>query len=82
MVCTYNLHITYPEQHQIMLCQIKHHLNMVDEFSCILAKYLFTHVGLPFGADFIPANCEVVHWVQSALAESLFSDTTLVHKHY
>jgi hypothetical protein len=43
--------------------------------------YLFFQVGLKFGANFSPANWEVVRCVQSALAERLFFDTSLVNKH-
>ena len=55
--------------------------NVAGAFSYILANYLFFQIGLAFGADFSPANWEAVHRAQSALAERLFFDTTLVEKH-
>jgi hypothetical protein len=61
--------------------QIKHHPDVAGAFSYILADHLFFQVGLAFGADFSPANWEAVRRVQSALAEKLFFDTTLVEKH-
>ena len=61
--------------------QIKHHPDVTGAFSYILAEYLFFQIGLAFGADFSPANSEAVRRVQSALAERLFYDTSLVSKH-
>jgi hypothetical protein len=61
--------------------QIKHHPDVAGAFSYILADYLFFQVGLAFGADFSPANWEAVRRAQSALAERLFFDTSLVAKH-
>jgi hypothetical protein len=53
---------------------------VVGAFSYTLAKYLFFQVGLAFGANFSQANWEVMCWIQSALAQSLFHNMTLVQK--
>jgi hypothetical protein len=54
---------------------------VVGAFSYILADNLFFQVGLTFGADFSPANWEAVRRAQSALAERIFFDISLVMKH-
>jgi hypothetical protein len=61
--------------------QIKHHPDVAGAFSYVLADYLFLQIGLAFGADFSPTNWEAVRRAQSALAECLFLDTSLVVKH-
>ena len=79
----YNLQISYPTDdivvhaNDVKSCfrQIKHHPDVAGAFSYILPDYLFFH------ADFSPANWEAIRCVQSALAEWLFSDTSLVTKH-
>ena len=55
---------------------------MAGAFSYNLADYLFFQIGLAFGANFSPANWEAIHCTQSALAECLFFDTSLVTKHH
>ena len=85
----YNLRVSYPTDdivvhaNDVKSCfrQIKHHPDVAGALSYILADHLFLQVGLAFGADFSPANCEAVRRVQSALAEKLFFDTSLVSKH-
>ncbi len=89
LVRAYNLRLSYPDDdivvhaNDVKSCfrQIKHHPDVADTFSYILADYLFFQVGLAFGADFSPANWEAVRRTQSALAEQLFFDTSLVTKH-
>ena len=89
LVRAYNLRVTYPDDdivvhaNDVKSCfrQIKHHPDVAGAFSYILADYLFFQVGLAFGADFSPANWEAVRRTQSALAERLFFDTSLVTKH-
>jgi hypothetical protein len=89
LVRAYNLRISYPNDNivvhtnDIKSCfwQIKHHPDVAGVFLYILANYLFFQIGLALGADFSPANWEAVHRAQSALAELLFFNTTLVEKH-
>jgi hypothetical protein len=89
LVHAYNLRLSYPgndivvHANDVKSCfrQIKHHPDVAGAFSYILADYLFFQVGLAFGADFSPANWEAVCSTQSALAERLFFDTSLVTKH-
>lgn len=89
LIQAYNLRILYPTDDIVVhandikscFCQIKHHPDVAGAFSYILADHLFFQVGLTFGADFSPANWKAVRRVQSALAERLFSDTSLVAKH-
>ena len=89
LIRAYNLRISYPDNDIVMhandikscFCQIKHHPDVAGAFSYVLADYLFLQIGLAFGADFSPANWEAVRRAQSALAERLFSDTSLVIKH-
>jgi hypothetical protein len=89
LVRAYNLRLSYPDDdivvhaNDVKSCfrQIKHHPDVAGAFSYILADYLFFQVGLAFGADFSPANWEAVRRAQSALAERLFFDTSLVAKH-
>ena len=89
LIRAYNLRISYPDEdivvhaNDIKSCfrQIKHHPNVAGAFSYILADYLFLQIGLAFGADFSPANCEAIRRAQSALAECLFFNTSLVNKH-
>ncbi|KAL3803843.1 hypothetical protein HJC23_004005 [Cyclotella cryptica] len=89
LVRAYNLRLSYPNDdivvhaNDVKSCfrQIKHHPDVAGAFSYILADYLFFQIGLAFCADFSPANWEAVRRAQSALAERLFFDTSLVHKH-
>ena len=89
LVRAYNLRISYPDDdivvhaNDVKSCfrQVKHHPDVAGAFSYILADYLFFQIGLAFGADFSPANWEAVRRAQSALAERLFFDTSLVQKH-
>jgi hypothetical protein len=89
LVWAYNLRISYPNDdivvhtNDVKSCcqQIKHHPDVAGAFSYILADYLFLQIGLAFGADFSPANGEAVRRVQSALAERLFFNVSLVQKH-
>ena len=89
LVCAYNLRLSYPDIDIVFhandvkscFCQIKHHPDVAGAFLYILADYLFFQVGLAFGAKFSPANWEAVRQAQSALAERLFFDTSLVTKH-
>jgi hypothetical protein len=89
LVPAYNLRVSYPTDdiivhaNDVKSCfrQIKHNPNVTGAFSYILSDYLFFQVGLAFGADFSLANWEAVRCVQSALAEWLFFDTSLVDKH-
>ena len=89
LVRAYNLRISYPDDdivvhaNDVKSCfrQVKHHPDVAGAFSYILADYLFFQIGLAFGADFSPANWEAVRRTQSALAERLFFDTSLVQKH-
>jgi hypothetical protein len=89
LIRAYNLRLSYPDDdivvhaNDVKSCfrQIKHHPDVAGAFSYILVDYLFFQVGLAFGADFSPANWEAVRRAQSALAERLFFDTSLVAKH-
>ena len=89
LVRAYNLRLSYPDDdivvhaNDVKSCfrQVKHHPDVAGAFSYILADYLFFQIGLAFGADFSPANWEAVRRAQSALAERLFFDTSLVQKH-
>ena len=89
LVRAYNLRISYPNDdivvhaNDVKSCfrQVKHHPDVAGAFSYILSDYLFFQIGLAFGADFSPANWEAVRRAQAALAERLFFDTSLVHKH-
>ena len=82
----YNLRVSYPSDDIVIhanvvkscFCQIKHHPNVAGVFSYILTDHLFFQVGLAFGANFSPAIWEAIQRVQSALAEQLFFDTSLV----
>jgi hypothetical protein len=88
LVRAYNLCLSYPNDdivvhaNDVKSCfhQIKHHPDVAGAFLYILAD-LFFQVGLAFGADFSPANWEAVHRAQSALAERLFFDSSLVTNH-
>ena len=90
LIPAYNLRISYPDDDIVMhandiksrFCQIKHHPDVAGAFLYVLADYLFLQIGLAFGADFSPANWEAVRRAQSALAERLFSDTSLIVKHH
>jgi hypothetical protein len=83
LIRVYNLPISYPDDdiivhaNDIKSCfhQIKHHPNLVGAFSYILADYLFFQVGLSFG------TWEAIRHAQSALAERLIFNTSLVLKH-
>jgi hypothetical protein len=89
LVRAYNLPLSYPNDdiivhtNDVKSCfrQIKHHPDVAGAFLYILADCLFFQVGLAFGADFSPANWEAVPRAQSALAERIFFDTSLVRKH-
>ncbi len=89
LICAYNLCISYPNDDIVIhandikscFCQIKHHPDIVRIFLYILSKYLFFQIGLAFGADFSPSNWEAVPQVQSALANKLFHDASLVQKY-
>lgn len=89
LIRAYNLRISYPNDdivvhaYDVKSCfrQIKHHPDVASAFLYILADYLFFQVGLAFRSDFSPANWEAVRRTQSALAERLFFDTSLVSKH-
>ena len=88
LIRAYNLRISYPNKdiaihaNDVRLCflQIKHHPDVMGAVSFILADYLFFQVGLTFGTGFSPANWEAVCRIQSALAENLFSNISLVKK--
>jgi hypothetical protein len=62
--------------------QIKLHPDIMGAFSYIIADQLFLSCGQPFGADFCPANWEVVRQVLEKLATSLFCDDSLRDKHW
>ena len=61
--------------------QIKLHPDILGAFSYIIADQLFLSCGQPFGADFCPANWEIVRQVLERLATALFDDNTLCTKH-
>jgi hypothetical protein len=61
--------------------QIKLHPDILGAFSYIIADQLFLSCGQPFGADFCPANWEIVRQVLEQLATALFDDETLCMKH-
>ncbi|KAL3779516.1 hypothetical protein HJC23_011152 [Cyclotella cryptica] len=61
--------------------QIKLHPDILGAFSYIIADQLFLSCGQPFGADFCPANWEIVRQVLEHLATALFDDNTLCTKH-
>ena len=85
----YNLRITYPQQdiiihaNDVKSCfrQLKHHPDIMGAFSYILDDILFLQIALSFGADFSPANWEVVRRIAEILAEKLFDDDSLRDKH-
>ncbi len=61
--------------------QIKLHPDIMGAFSYIISDQLFLSCGQPFGADFCPANWEVVRQVLEKLSTSLFHDDSLRNKH-
>ena len=85
----WNLRITHPDRdivlhaNDIKSCfrNLKHHPDVMGAFSCILGDFLFLQCSLTFGSDFSPANWEVVRRIAEKLAESLFPDKSLRHKH-
>lgn len=85
----YNLRITYPDRDLIIHAndvksafrQIKLHPDIMGAFSFIIADRLFLSCGLPFGADFSPANWEIIRQLLEELAVKLFDDASLVAKH-
>jgi hypothetical protein len=90
LIRAYNLRISCPDEDIVMHAndvkscyrQIKYHPDVAGTFSYILANSLFLQIGLAFDADFSPANWGAVRSAQSALAERLFFDTSLVDKHW
>jgi len=61
--------------------QIKLHPDIMGAFSYIIADQLFLSCGQPFGADFCPANWEIVRQVLEKLSTTLFHDASLRVKH-
>jgi hypothetical protein len=73
--------VTHANYVKSAFCQIKLHPDVMGAFSYIIADQLFLSCGQPFGADFCPANWEVVRQVLEKLATSLFHDDSLRDKH-
>lgn len=85
----YNLRITYDSDdiivhaNDVKSCfrQLKLHPDIMGAFSYIIADQLFLSCGLPFGTDFSPQQWEPVRQILELLAERLFDEKDLVHKH-
>jgi hypothetical protein len=73
--------VTHANDVKSAVRQIKLHPDIIGAFSYIIADILFLSCGKPFGADFCPANWEVVCQVLEKLATSLSNDDTLHQKH-
>jgi hypothetical protein len=74
--------VTHANDIDLVFRQIKLHPDIMGAFSYIIVDQLFLSCGQPFGADFCPANWEVVRQVLEKLATSLFSDDSLRDKHW
>lgn len=85
----WNLRISYPDDdivihaNDVKTCfrQIKHHPDIVGAFSYTIFAHLWIQIGCTFGSDFSPANWEGVRRCIEELAQGLFQDTSLRHKH-
>eukprot|EP00957_Ditylum_brightwellii_P080610 6130629-Ditylum_brightwellii.AAC.1 len=85
------MHAKYePEDNDIVLLdddatgsfrQCKLHPDTAQVFSFIIEQLLFVPCGSTFGSNTSPINWEPVRRAREALAQRLFSDSSLISKH-
>jgi len=89
LIRIWNLRISYPEKDILLwdddatgaFRQCKLHPDIAQVFSFIIEQLLFVPCGNTFGSNTSPANWEPVRRAREALAQKLFSDSSLIAKH-